>query len=76
MASLITDSMDTDLNLTDTQMDQIDPINLKYIQQMSSAMNESRKLKAKRTADSAKSDRANALQKALTPDQWTKYQTL
>jgi len=76
MASLMTDSMDTDLNLTDIQMGQVDKINLTYVQQMTSAMDESRKLKAKRTADSAKSDRSSALQQVLTPDQWKQYQAL
>jgi len=76
MASLMTDSMDTDQNLTDAQMDPIDTINLTYLQSMSSALSTPDKIQAIRTLKRAQKAQDNALQQVLTPDQWKQYQAL
>jgi hypothetical protein len=75
-ASLMTLSLSKDLNLSSDQMDQIDKINLDYIQKMTGALNEKRKVQAARAAKGAVGDKEAALKKVLTPDQWTQYEAM
>jgi hypothetical protein len=75
-ASLMTLSLDKDLKLSSDQMDQIDKINLAYIQKMTSALNEKRKVQAARTAKGAQGDKESGLKKVLTPEQWTQYEAM
>jgi hypothetical protein len=75
-ATLMTDAIAVDLNLTDAQMASLDKVNLTYLQSMLGTMKEGKKRKAKQREKDTLSGRDNGMKQVLTPDQWTKYKNL
>jgi hypothetical protein len=75
-ASLMTLSLDSALNLTTDQMKKTDKANLTYIQKVQAALNMSNKTQAASALTTAGKEYDSELQKALTEDQWKKYQAM
>jgi len=75
-AMMQTEAMAHSLKLTDDQVEQVDKINLEAIKKMSSAKNESSKVKMARGMRSAQDKKESDLKKVLTPEQWKTYEAM